>query len=212
MVHMNVFRVLGDVSHTLSKCILIWQIHANRSAEGTVPYSFPYRSDVSGKTLADWRSKHHLGVSLITQALYILVFVTRYLDLFWVAPWVSYWNFVLKNFYIWTSLYIIAIMWRWYPRTREKEKAWKMGASCLALSVVLAPVMSAIFERKHISITKVSLRAEFAFQVDERWSKEPVRLRSYGPSRLSSNPCVFFLNCSYCVRPMYLPSSIPSIF
>jgi hypothetical protein len=31
---MNVFRILGDVSHTISKCILIWAIHWNRSAEG----------------------------------------------------------------------------------------------------------------------------------------------------------------------------------
>lgn len=31
---MNVFRILGDVSHTASKCILIWAIHVNRSAEG----------------------------------------------------------------------------------------------------------------------------------------------------------------------------------
>lgn len=31
---MNVFRILGDVSHTVSKCILIWAIHSNKSAEG----------------------------------------------------------------------------------------------------------------------------------------------------------------------------------
>ena len=35
MVNMNVFRILGDVSHTASKCILIWAIHANKSAEGS---------------------------------------------------------------------------------------------------------------------------------------------------------------------------------
>ncbi len=34
MVNMNVFRILGDLSHTASKCILIWAIHANQSAEG----------------------------------------------------------------------------------------------------------------------------------------------------------------------------------
>lgn len=33
-VDYNVFRILGDVSHTLSKCILIWAIHSNKSAEG----------------------------------------------------------------------------------------------------------------------------------------------------------------------------------
>lgn len=30
----NIFRILADVSHTLSKCILVLAIHANRSAEG----------------------------------------------------------------------------------------------------------------------------------------------------------------------------------
>lgn len=34
MDNMNVFRILGDLSHTASKCILIWAIHANQSAEG----------------------------------------------------------------------------------------------------------------------------------------------------------------------------------
>lgn len=34
----NVFRVMGDLSHTGSKLILMWAIHSNSSAEGT---SFP---------------------------------------------------------------------------------------------------------------------------------------------------------------------------
>jgi len=34
MSNMNVFRILGDVSHTVSVCILIWAIHSNKSAEG----------------------------------------------------------------------------------------------------------------------------------------------------------------------------------
>ena len=33
---MNIFRILGDLSHTASKCILIWAIHTNQSAEGMV--------------------------------------------------------------------------------------------------------------------------------------------------------------------------------
>lgn len=31
----QVFRILGDCSHLLSKCILIFAIHRNRSSEGT---------------------------------------------------------------------------------------------------------------------------------------------------------------------------------
>jgi hypothetical protein len=84
-------------------------------------------------------------VSLLTQILYIAVFCTRYLDLFWVPPSLSWWNFVLKNFYIWSSIYIIILMTRVYARTREQEKAWKWGAYAAGASVVAAPLMSLIF-------------------------------------------------------------------
>jgi len=115
---MNIFRILGDVSHTASKCILIWAIHSNKSAE---------------------------GVSLLTQILYIAVFLSRYLDLFWVPPTASWWNFILKNFYIWSSIYIIILMTRVYARTREREKGWKWGGYATGASLVAAPLVSLIF-------------------------------------------------------------------
>lgn len=108
----------------LSKCILIYAIHSNSSAE---------------------------GVSLITQSLYFLIFITRYLDLFQVDPdWdvLLIWNFVFKIFYISSSLYIIFLMMRVYARTREREKAWKFGAACLVGSAVLAPFVMMIFKKK----------------------------------------------------------------
>ncbi|KAJ8108279.1 hypothetical protein ONZ43_g6477 [Nemania bipapillata] len=115
---MNVFRILGDVSHLLSKVILIYAIHRNRSAE---------------------------GVSWITQVLYAIVFCARYTDLFRER---SNWNIVFKIFYILSSIYIIAIM-RWiYPRTREREVAWKLGAAVLAGSLLLSPFTMLIFESK----------------------------------------------------------------
>lgn len=85
-----------------------------------------------------------LGVSLITQMLYVAVFLTRYLDLFWVPPAASYWNFILKNFYIFSSLYIILLMMRVYARTREREMAWKVGACCSMASLALAPILTAM--------------------------------------------------------------------
>jgi len=118
MVSMNIFRILGDVSHTLSKCILIYAIHRNHSTE---------------------------GVSLITQALYCLVFITRYLDVFMFN---TLWNTVLKIFYILSSLYILFLMLRVYARTREREKAWKLGAFCLIGSAIGAPLVMLIFKKK----------------------------------------------------------------
>jgi ER lumen protein retaining receptor len=88
-----------------------------------------------------------LGISLLTQLLYVLVFLTRYLDLLWVSPAFSYWNFVLKNFYIWSSIYILILMLRVYPRTREREKAWRLAIYATGGSLVAAPIMTAIFEK-----------------------------------------------------------------
>jgi hypothetical protein len=114
----QIFRILGDVSHTLSKCILIFAINRNHSTE---------------------------GVSLITQALYCLVFIARYLDLFNYFHW---WNTTLKVFYILSSLYILFLMLRVYARTREREKAWKLGAFCLGASAISAPFVMMIFKNK----------------------------------------------------------------
>ncbi|KAF2006380.1 hypothetical protein P154DRAFT_518000 [Amniculicola lignicola CBS 123094] len=119
----NVFRILGDVSHATSKLILIWAIHSNSSAE---------------------------GVSLLTQVLYALVFVTRYMDIFRssvTADWEHTWNFSLKLFYTLSSLYIIFLMTNVYARTREREKAWKMGLYSFAGSLLLAPFWYLIFKK-----------------------------------------------------------------
>jgi ER lumen protein retaining receptor len=63
-----------------------------------------------------------------------------------VAPSYSYWNFTLKNFYIWSSLYILILMLRIYPRTREREKAWRLALYCTAGSAVAAPIVTLIFK------------------------------------------------------------------
>ncbi|KAI0384182.1 ER lumen protein retaining receptor-domain-containing protein [Hypomontagnella monticulosa] len=118
MTAWNVFRILGDCSHLLSKCILIFAIHRNRSAE---------------------------GVSMITQAFYAIVFCTRYTDFFTET---SSWNYFFKLFYILSSFYIIIIM-RWlYPRTREKEISWKLGAVVLMGSLFISPFTMLIFENR----------------------------------------------------------------
>ncbi|KAL0935144.1 ER lumen protein retaining receptor [Colletotrichum truncatum] len=116
MTAWNVFRYLGDISHLLSKCILMLAIHRNRSAE---------------------------GVSLITQGLYAVVFCTRYLDIF--SEQIA-WNFLFKLFYITTSFYIIGIMQWVYPRSREREIAWKVGAGAFGGSLLISPFAMLILE------------------------------------------------------------------
>lgn len=59
------------------------------------------------------------------------------------------WNFVLKIFYLSSSFYIILLMMRVYARTRETEKAWKMGGYTLGGCLVSAPLVLLIFKKWH---------------------------------------------------------------
>jgi hypothetical protein len=108
----QLFRYLGDISHLFSKLILILAIHRNRSAE---------------------------GVSLITQALYAAVFCTRYIDLFDPDKPHPAWNVIFKTFYLFSSFYILGAMQWMFPRSREREFAWKLGAIVLGGSLLLSP-------------------------------------------------------------------------
>jgi len=75
---MNIFRILGDLSHIFSFIVLLHKI-------------------VKGKSAA--------GISLRTQELYALVFCSRYIDLAWnLASW---YNCVLKVVFIAASLTIV---------------------------------------------------------------------------------------------------------
>ncbi|KAI9511453.1 ER lumen protein retaining receptor [Russula earlei] len=78
---MNVFRLFGDLSHLASIFILVHKIQTSRSCR---------------------------GISFKTQALYVAVFVSRYLDLF--SNWVSLYNFAMKVFFISSSIYILYLM------------------------------------------------------------------------------------------------------
>lgn len=90
-------------------------------------------------------SSRHLGVSLLTQILYAMVFVTRYLDLIRPHNWKEPYLVFFKLFYIASSVYIIYIMMRVFPRTRERERAWKLALGSIAVSLVLAPILNPIF-------------------------------------------------------------------
>lgn len=50
----------------------------------------------------------YLGISFKTQALYVAVFITRYIEMF--TTWISLYNFVMKVFFIGSSCYILYLM------------------------------------------------------------------------------------------------------
>ena len=78
---MNIFRFLGDMSHIISFIILLQKI-------------------VQGKSAA--------GISLRTQEMYLVVFATRYIDLFW--NFSSMYNWFLKVLFIGCSGAIVYFM------------------------------------------------------------------------------------------------------
>ena len=81
MVFMNFFRIAGDMCHLLSFVVMFWKLHSSQSVA---------------------------GISLKTQELYALVFLARYLDLFW--NFLSIYNWVMKVIFILCSVGIVCII------------------------------------------------------------------------------------------------------
>ncbi|XP_059103800.1 ER lumen protein-retaining receptor 3 [Peromyscus eremicus] len=89
---MNVFRILGDLSHLLAMFLLLGKI---------------------------WRSKSCAGISGKSQILFALVFTTRYLDL--VSNFISIYNTVMKVVFLlcaYTTVYMI--YWK-FRKTFDSE-------------------------------------------------------------------------------------------
>lgn len=78
----NIFRILGDFSHLASIGILIHTVATTIAID---------------------------GISLKTQVLYCLVFLTRYMDLL-TLHWVSFYNTLMKLFFIGSSVYIVVLI------------------------------------------------------------------------------------------------------
>lgn len=95
---------IGDLSHLASIFILLHKIQTSRSCRGISPIPFAiYFAHLRVLTTLPL-----LGISFKTQALYVTVFVARYLDIFF--AWVSLYNFVMKLFFICSSVYILYLM------------------------------------------------------------------------------------------------------
>ncbi|GAB1312935.1 endoplasmic reticulum retention protein [Madurella fahalii] len=86
---LNLFRVLGDFSHLASIFILLHKIVQLKSCS---------------------------GISFKSQVLYLIVYITRYLDIPWTA---SPYNLVFKILFISSQLYIIYLMASAYKPTND---------------------------------------------------------------------------------------------
>ncbi|KAJ4483762.1 ER lumen protein retaining receptor-domain-containing protein [Lentinula aciculospora] len=108
---MNLFRLLGDLAHLASILILLLKIRKSRSCR---------------------------GISFKTQALYVVVFVARYLDLFF--RYISLYNTVMKIFFIGSSCYILYLMkFRYRPTNDPSIDTFRLEyliAPCVVLALI----------------------------------------------------------------------------
>ncbi|GAA6035180.1 hypothetical protein JCM8097_006406 [Rhodosporidiobolus ruineniae] len=88
---MNLFRLLGDLSHLASIFILVHKIQKSRSVR---------------------------GISFKSQLLYLVVFLTRYVDLL-TGPHISLYNTVMKLFFIGSSAFVLYLMKFKYRPTQD---------------------------------------------------------------------------------------------
>mmetsp|Transcript_68383 Transcript_68383/g.178023 ORF Transcript_68383/g.178023 Transcript_68383/m.178023 type:complete len:221 (-) Transcript_68383:283-945(-) len=91
---MNIFRLSGDMLHLTSIMLLVFKLH---------------------------RSKSCVGVSCRMQEMYAMVFIFRYLDLFW--SYISLYNTTMKLVFITTTVYLIYLMRYKVPISQTYERS-----------------------------------------------------------------------------------------
>ncbi|RMZ12114.1 hypothetical protein D0860_03078 [Hortaea werneckii] len=92
---MNIFRITADLSHLASILILMAKMRSSSSAS---------------------------GISFKSQFLYLVVYVTRYLDLFWTDPTKNLWNTIFKIVFIGCQSYMIYLMLVDYKPTHDPNQ------------------------------------------------------------------------------------------
>jgi len=87
---MNIFRLCGDLSHLAAILILLLKI---------------------------WKTRSCAGISGRTQILFVLVFLTRYLDLF--TSFISVYNTTMKVFFLGSSIGTVYLMYMKFKATYD---------------------------------------------------------------------------------------------
>ncbi|XP_047947134.1 ER lumen protein-retaining receptor-like isoform X1 [Salvia hispanica] len=111
---MNIFRLAGDMTHLASVLVLLLKIHTIKSCA---------------------------GVSLKTQELYAIVFVTRYLDLF--TDYISFYNTLMKIIFLGSSISIVwymkhhKVVRRSYNKDQDTFRHYVLMLPCLFLALIV---------------------------------------------------------------------------
>jgi len=124
---MNIFRLAGDMLHLASFAVLFLKMLSSRTVE---------------------------GLSLKTQELYLVVFVTRYLDLFSFAKvdFLHLYNFVMKTIYIASSatiVYYFRFKQPWkatYKKNEDSFLHWRFAVAPCAVLALLIHSEFSVFE------------------------------------------------------------------
>nr|XP_027193873.1 ER lumen protein-retaining receptor-like [Dermatophagoides pteronyssinus] len=90
---MNIFRFTGDMLHLASSSLLIYKL---------------------------LKTKNCAGISAKMQEIYLIVFSTRYLDLFYV--YFSLYNTIMKFFFIFSTIYILYLIRFQKPISKSYDK------------------------------------------------------------------------------------------
>jgi ER lumen protein retaining receptor len=99
----------GDLAHLASIFILLHKIQTSRSCRGEFQMILASCTSFAKQCAVTFTHRDFTGISFKTQALYVAVFVTRYLDLF-LGTWISFYNTTMKLFFIGSSVYILYLI------------------------------------------------------------------------------------------------------
>lgn len=121
---MNVFRFVGDMCHLSSILVLLLRLRVTKNAA---------------------------GISIKTQELYFLVFVTRYLDL--LTTYYSLYNTLMKITYIGLTAYIVFMVRKTepfktnYDNVQDSFLHWQFAvAPCAVLAIVTSLIQGFAFQ------------------------------------------------------------------
>ncbi|RNA43611.1 ER lumen retaining receptor [Brachionus plicatilis] len=114
---MNIFRLIGDLSHLFAIIILLLKI---------------------------WKTRSCAGISGRSQILFALVFCTRYLDLF--THYISLYNSLMKIFYLTSSFGTIYLMFFKFKATYDRNHDTFRVEFLLIPSAVLALLINHEFD------------------------------------------------------------------
>jgi ER lumen protein retaining receptor len=128
---MNIFRLAGDMMHVVSIVLLILRLTASKNA---------------------------VGISIKTQQLYLLVFVTRYLDL--LTSFYSLYNSIMKVLYISATAYVIFMVYKTEPFRTEYDRSqdsflhWQFAvAPCAVLALVTVLIQGFDFMEVRVCVS-----------------------------------------------------------